>query len=87
MVVGNERHGLPRSWYETGGESIAVPMLGCCDSLNVAAAAAILIYEASLRRKGWLRRGQVPIAARPPRAVSRNSSGIRLPTRPMAAIT
>ena len=42
LVVGNERRGLTGGW----GTTVAIPMLGRSDSLNVGHAAALLLYEA-----------------------------------------
>jgi TrmH family RNA methyltransferase len=52
IVLGSEAHGLSAAWQEAGGsgriplDTIRLPMLGIADSLNVAATAAILVYEA-----------------------------------------
>lgn len=51
--VGSERFGLSPAWLEKGFRRVAIPMLGAADSLNVAAAAAILLYEARARKDGW----------------------------------
>ena len=50
LVLGSEAHGLTAGW--SGGDVTAVrlPMRGRADSLNVAAAAAILFYEARRQR-------------------------------------
>lgn len=50
IVLGNEAEGLPDDWH--GGESVGVtlPMSGVADSLNVAATAAVLFYEARRQR-------------------------------------
>jgi TrmH family RNA methyltransferase len=52
LVFGSEDRGLSGGWR--GGAVIAarVPMLGISDSLNVAATAAILFYEARRQRQG-----------------------------------
>ncbi|HEY1488138.1 MAG TPA: TrmH family RNA methyltransferase [Micromonosporaceae bacterium] len=46
VVVGNERHGISRPWYEHGFGAVTVPMHGRADSLNVSVSASILLYEA-----------------------------------------
>lgn len=47
-VVGNEAHGLPKDHTGRLDEIIAVPMWGRAESLNVATAAAICLYESAL---------------------------------------
>ena len=46
LVFGSERFGLSAAWAAQRCRRVAIPMLGAADSLNVAAAAAILLYEA-----------------------------------------
>jgi tRNA G18 (ribose-2'-O)-methylase SpoU len=53
IVVGNERYGISRPWYEVGFERIGIPMLGLADSLNVAISASVLIYEARAQKERW----------------------------------
>lgn len=53
IVVGSERYGVSKPWYEHGFRRVVVPMLGYADSLNVAVSASILIYEARARKDGW----------------------------------
>ena len=50
VVLGNEHRGLSDAWRNHGFTMISIPMHGKCDSLNVAIAAAVVIYEASLHR-------------------------------------
>ncbi len=45
LVVGNERYGLSKEWFGYNHHCISIPMLGCCDSLNVGVAASILMYK------------------------------------------
>jgi TrmH family RNA methyltransferase len=45
VVVGSEGDGVSDEW-RTGLTRIAIPMLGRADSLNVAASAAVLLFEA-----------------------------------------
>ena len=62
LVLGSEATGLSETWTGPGTEAIRLPMEGVADSLNVSAAAAILLYEA------WRQR-RVPIeAARSPQS-------------------
>lgn len=59
IVVGSEDRGLDGTWLAAADERIRIPMKGAADSLNVAAAAAILLYEALRQRErcGILRGG------------------------------
>src|SRR5205814_7602081 len=50
IVVGNEAGGLSREWSDSDVAAVRLPMLGNADSLNVSAAAAILLYEARRQR-------------------------------------
>ena len=55
LIVGSERYGITKPWYEGDYEMIMIPMLGQCDSLNVAIATTIIAYEASLKQKGFMK--------------------------------
>lgn len=59
LVLGSEAEGLSDTW--TGNEITAVtlPMLGIVDSLNVAATAAVLCYEALRQRQSGPRSERV----------------------------
>ena len=50
IVVGSEATGLSGAWDGPGVDAVRLPMLGAADSLNVAATAAILAYEARRQR-------------------------------------
>src|SRR5947207_7231098 len=50
IVVGNEAGGLTSAWSDPDVTAVRLPMLGEADSLNVSAAAAILLYEARRQR-------------------------------------
>jgi len=50
MVLGSEAHGLTAEWGGNHVTAVRLPMRGRADSLNVAAAAAILFYEARRQR-------------------------------------
>ncbi|MDD5727259.1 MAG: RNA methyltransferase [Victivallales bacterium] len=52
IVVGTEQHGLSPQWLDNADFGVRIPMLGKIDSLNVAAAATILLYEAA-RQRQW----------------------------------
>ena len=51
LVMGSERYGITREWYDGAYEMVAIPMLGKCDSLNVGVAATVLCYDASVKNK------------------------------------
>ena len=51
IVVGSEQYGLKPFWLEHADLKVRIPMLGQADSLNVSAAATILLYEAVRQRR------------------------------------
>jgi len=51
IVLGNEGKGIRRNVLEHCDRRIAIPMKGHVDSLNVAAAAAVIAYEVQRQRK------------------------------------
>jgi TrmH family RNA methyltransferase len=51
IVLGSEADGLSATWHADDVEAIRLPMAGVADSLNVSAAAAILLYEAWRQRR------------------------------------
>ena len=63
IVLGSEADGLSAAWSGGHVESIRLPMEGVADSLNVSAAAAILLYEAWRQR-----RGSTPVTAGTPQS-------------------
>jgi TrmH family RNA methyltransferase len=50
IAFGSEADGLGDAWAAAGIEPVHLPMLGIADSLNVAATAAVLLYEARRQR-------------------------------------
>lgn len=50
IVVGNERYGIHKEWYDNNHEKVFIPMWGEMTSLNVGVAASILMYEAKIKR-------------------------------------
>ena len=52
-MLGAERYGIPKAWYEAKHRQVYVPMLGAADSLNVSISAAVLLYEARAQKEGW----------------------------------
>lgn len=51
LVVGTEQVGLSESWMSQADLQVRIPMLGQIDSLNVACATTILLYEAVRQRR------------------------------------
>ena len=51
IVVGAEQYGLSDYWMNAADVQVVIPMLGKMDSLNVATAATLLLYEAARQRK------------------------------------
>lgn len=53
LVVGSERFGVSKPWYEAGFRRVGIPMLGSADSLNVSVSASVLLYEARAHKNNW----------------------------------
>jgi len=51
LVFGSEGTGLSAEVLAACDEAVAIPMPAAVDSLNVASAAAVFLYEATRRRK------------------------------------
>jgi TrmH family RNA methyltransferase len=52
ILMGNEQSGLPSDVESSCDELVRIPMMGKADSLNLASAASVMIYEA-WRRSGY----------------------------------
>ena len=52
IVVGSEGGGVAVEWRTPDLTRVSIPMRGCADSLNVAASASILLFDAAARI-GW----------------------------------
>ncbi len=50
IALGAEQYGLTALWMDGATERVRIPMLGLADSLNVSAAATILVHEAVRQR-------------------------------------
>jgi TrmH family RNA methyltransferase len=50
LVLGGERHGVSTRWLEEAHETVRIPMPGAGDSLNVAVAAGVVLFDAVRRR-------------------------------------
>jgi TrmH family RNA methyltransferase len=57
LVLGNETLGLSSGYRELCDVLVGIPMYGMADSLNVACAASILLYEADRQRRAGRGRG------------------------------
>lgn len=51
VIAGNEHTGISSSWREQpNSQSVIIPMLGSCESLNVGFASTLVCYEAGLKK-------------------------------------
>lgn len=51
FLIGNEGNGLSKGIAEAADQYVCIPMLGKVESLNAAAAATVLLYEAARQRR------------------------------------
>ena len=51
LVIGNEGTGLSAAWREASDAVVRIPMAGAASSLNAAAAATVMLYEAARQRR------------------------------------
>jgi len=51
LAVGTEQYGLSKRWMEGADMQVKIPMLGVADSLNVAMATTLLLYEVIRQRR------------------------------------
>ena len=51
IAVGTEQLGLSETWMKSADLKVSIPMYGVADSLNVATATTLLLYEAIRQRK------------------------------------
>jgi TrmH family RNA methyltransferase len=52
IAVGTEKTGLTRAWLDGADQAVAIPMRGRANSLNVAQALTLLVFEALRQRLG-----------------------------------
>jgi TrmH family RNA methyltransferase len=52
LLVGNETQGLAAAWREAADAMVRIPIGGAASSLNAAAAATVVLYEAARQRRG-----------------------------------
>jgi len=50
LIVGSEAHGISKSALKLARSRVSIPMLGAAESLNVASAAAVILFEAQRQR-------------------------------------
>jgi 23S rRNA (uridine2479-2'-O)-methyltransferase len=50
IILGNEATGISKKLAEMVDENLAIPMQGMVDSLNVACAGTVILYEVSRQR-------------------------------------
>jgi TrmH family RNA methyltransferase len=51
LIMGSEQYGLSDFWLRESDERVRIPMAGQADSLNVAMAAIITLFEAVRQRR------------------------------------
>ena len=51
IAVGTEQYGLSPTWLHQADISVKIPMFGIADSLNVASATTLMLYEAVRQRR------------------------------------
>jgi TrmH family RNA methyltransferase len=51
IVIGNETRGLSSGWREACDRMVRIPIVGAASSLNAAAAATVVLYEAARQRR------------------------------------
>jgi len=56
MIFGSESEGLPESVVKSASSSVTIPACGCTQSLNLAVAASILLFE-TRRQLGGMNEG------------------------------
>lgn len=50
IVVGTEQYGLSKAWMDQADIKVRIPMFGIADSLNVASATTLMLYEVIRQR-------------------------------------
>ncbi len=56
IVVGTEQYGLSENWMRQADIAVRIPMCGVADSLNVASATTLLLYEVLRQRRNHIQR-------------------------------
>lgn len=52
LVMGSERYGISKEWYDVNHKLLKLKMLGQCDSLNVGVATSVLLYDIKMKQLG-----------------------------------
>jgi signal transduction histidine kinase len=66
MLFGNEAWGLPHEVSALADATVRVPIQGKAESLNLAAAAALMLFESARQREGETPEAAVPPSEEPP---------------------
>jgi RNA methyltransferase, TrmH family len=53
LIMGTEATGLTQEWLAASDQNVIIPMRGVIDSMNVSAAAAVVVFEAA-RQRGFM---------------------------------
>ncbi len=56
IVVGSEQYGLSENWMNRADIAVRIPMCGVADSLNVASATTLMLYEVVRQRRNSIQR-------------------------------
>ena len=51
IIMGSEQYGLDERWLSETDDQVSIPMAGSADSLNVAMATAVVLFESLRQRK------------------------------------
>jgi tRNA G18 (ribose-2'-O)-methylase SpoU len=54
LLIGNETHGLSAGWRAGADTMVRIPITGAASSLNAAAAATVVLYEAARQRSSLI---------------------------------
>ena len=54
LLIGNETHGLSAGWRAGADTMVRIPITGAASSLNAAAAATVVLYEAARQRSALI---------------------------------
>ena len=65
LIIGSEGGGLSPEWLRLAERRLFIPMAGPLESLNVAVAAGVLLFEAARQRRAASRVGRGPADGRP----------------------
>lgn len=66
IILGSEAHGLPASVADAADATLSIPLAGGTESLGVAAAGAVIVFEAARQRRAAAMTGGHPASATDP---------------------